>query len=547
MQPCASPSTGSLQLQTPKRDDTYNKRKAHHEALIGQLEQRLALVKAGGSENSVAQHRKRGKSLPRERIEAIIDPGTSFLEFSALAAWDMYDGGAHSASIVTGVGLVHGREVLFVANDATVKGGTYYPLTVKKHLRAQQIAKENGLPCVYLVDSGGAFLPLQDEVFPDRMHFGRIFYNQANLSSQGLPQISAVLGSCTAGGAYVPAMSDENIIVKGNGTIFLGGPPLVKASTGEDVTAEELGGADVHTSLSGVADHFASDEPHALRLCRDVMSHSGEPARPAAPDMEPEEPLYDPEELLGILPEDNAKALNVKNVIGRIVDGSRFHEFKARYGSTLVCGFAHIHGYPVGIVANNGILFGESAQKGAHFVQLCGQRRIPLLFLQNITGFMVGKAYEQGGIARDGAKMVNAVATVDVPKITVIIAGSHGAGNYGMCGRAYDPRFLFMWPNSRISVMGGAQAADVLTTVKQEQLHKQGKPAMEGAELEAFRKPTLDKYEAEGSPYHSTARLWDDGIIDPRDTRHVLGRCLRICSRAPTSGSKQSGYGVFRM
>jgi len=401
---------------------------------------------------------------------------------------------------------------------------------------------------VYLVDSGGAFLPLQDEVFPDQMHFGRIFFNQANMSSTGIPQISAVLGSCTAGGAYVPAMSDENIIVKGNGTIFLGGPPLVKASTGEEVTAEELGGADVHTSRSGVADHFAEDEPTALRLCREAIAHVGDTAAAAGtPELEPEAPLLDPSELLGLMPEENSKAFDVKQVIARVVDGSRFHEFKARYGPTLVCGFAHIHGYPVGIVANNGILFGESAQKGAHFVQLCNQRRVPLLFLQNITGFMVGKAYEQGGIARDGAKMVNAVACADVPKITVIIAGSHGAGNYGMCGRAYDPRFLFMWPNSRISVMGGSQAADVLATVKQDQLRRQGKPEMTEQQLEEFRRPTLEKYEREGSPYHSTARLWDDGIIDPRDTRHVLGRCLRICSRSPGSGGAAGRFGVFRM
>jgi len=398
------------------------------------------------------------------------------------------------------------------------------------------------------VDSGGAYLALQDEVFPDRMHFGRIFFNQARMSSQGIPQVSAVLGSCTAGGAYVPAMSDENIITRGNGTIFLGGPPLVKASTGEDVSAEELGGADVHTAKSGVADHFAEDEPHALRLCREVLAHAGDPAPAASPELEPEEPLADPGELLGILPEDNSKSFDIRQVIARIVDGSRLHEFKARYGPTLVCGFAHIHGYAVGIVANNGILFSESAQKGAHFIQLCGQRRVPLLFLQNITGFMVGKAYENAGIARDGAKLVNAVACVDVPKLTVIVGGSHGAGNYGMCGRAYDPRFLFMWPNARISVMGGAQAADVLTTVKQDQLQRQGKPAMEGDVLNSFRRPTLDKYETEGSPYHSTARLWDDGIIDPRDTRYVLGRCLRICSRQSGSGSPDRvGYGVFRM
>eukprot|EP00930_Biecheleria_cincta_P034965 TRINITY_DN24097_c0_g1_i1.p1 TRINITY_DN24097_c0_g1~~TRINITY_DN24097_c0_g1_i1.p1 ORF type:complete len:1192 (-),score=196.57 TRINITY_DN24097_c0_g1_i1:42-3617(-) len=547
VRPCEVSTATTIRLPAPRGDDgTFVMRKKHHAALIEELQQRLAVVRAGGGQKAVEQHRARGKALPRERIEAILDPGTHFLELSPLAAYDMYDKGAHSASMVTGIGLVHGQEVLFVANDATVKGGTYYPITVKKHLRAQQIAQENGLPCVYLVDSGGAYLPLQDEVFPDRMHFGRIFYNQANLSKEGLPQVSAVLGSCTAGGAYVPAMSDENIIVKGNGTIFLGGPPLVKASTGEEVTADELGGAEVHTSRSGVADHFAENEPQALAICREVLAHVGNPAQAKAPEMEPEAPLMDPEELLGIIPEDNSKALEIRNVIGRIADASRFHEFKAKYGVTLVCGFAHIHGYPVGIVANNGILFSESAQKGAHFVQLCGARQIPLLFLQNITGFMVGKAYEHGGIARDGAKLVNAVACVDVPKITVIIAGSHGAGNYGMCGRAYDPRFLFMWPNARIGVMGGAQAADVLTTVKQEQLQRQGQSPMSGKELEEFRRPTLEKYEVEGSPYHSTARLWDDGIIDPRDTRHVLGICLRICSRKPGDGISKS-FGVFRM
>eukprot|EP00931_Biecheleriopsis_adriatica_P049724 TRINITY_DN28770_c0_g4_i1.p1 TRINITY_DN28770_c0_g4~~TRINITY_DN28770_c0_g4_i1.p1 ORF type:complete len:1184 (+),score=242.43 TRINITY_DN28770_c0_g4_i1:24-3554(+) len=544
VRPCDGPSTTSLRLSRPLLNETFEKRKLHHGALLSELQQRLAVVHLGGGSQSVEQHRARGKALPRERIEAVLDPGTSFLELSPLAAFDLYDGGAHSAGIVTGIGLVHGREVLFVANDATVKGGTYYPMTVKKHLRAQQVAQENNLPCVYLVDSGGAYLPLQDDVFPDRMHFGRIFFNQAQMSKKGLPQVSAVLGSCTAGGAYVPAMSDENIIVKGNGTIFLGGPPLVKASTGEEVTADELGGAEVHTSKSGVADHFAENEPQALSICREVLAHLGDPSPAKTPELEPEAPLLDPEDLLGILPEDNSKALEIRNVIGRIVDGSRLHEFKAKYGATLVCGFAHIHGYPVGIVANNGILFSESAQKGAHFVQLCGQRKIPLLFLQNITGFMVGKAYEHGGIARDGAKMVNAVACVDVPKITVIIAGSHGAGNYGMCGRAYDPRFLFMWPNARISVMGGSQAADVLTTVKQDQLKRQGKPQMAGTQLEEFRRPTLEKYDMEGSPYHSTSRLWDDGIIDPRDTRHVLGRCLRICSRVPGEGTS---YGVFRM
>lgn len=544
---CEGATTTTLRLPAVRRDETFAKRKAHHEALIAELNERLEVVRAGGGERAVAQHRGRNKMLARERIEAVIDPGTTFMEIGALAAWDMYDGAAKSAGLAVGIGLVHGREVMFVANDATVKGGTYYPLTVKKHLRAQQIARENGLPCVYLVDSGGAYLPMQDEVFPDRLHFGRIFYNQAKMSSQGIPQVSVVLGSCTAGGAYMPAMSDENVIVKGNGTIFLGGPPLVKAATGEDVTPEELGGADVHTRISGVADHFAEDEQQALSICRDILAHTGDGPRPsAAPDLVPEAPLLDPEELLGIIPEDNAKAFDVRQVIGRIVDGSRFHEFKQRYGPTLVCGFAHIHGYEVGIVANNGILFSESALKGSHFIQLCGQRKIPLLFLQNITGFMIGKQYENGGIARDGAKMVNAVSCVDVPKLTVVIAGSHGAGNYGMCGRAYDPRFMFMWPNSRIGVMGGEQAAGVLTTVKQEQLKKLGKPEMVGEELEEFRRPTLEKYEKEGSPYYATARLWDDGVIDPRDTRQVLGRCLRISSRAPGSGAAGK-FGVFRM
>lgn len=550
VEPCAGQVFSTLKLLPPRQDDQFKIRKAHHEGLIATLEERLAHVAAGGSENAVAKHRKRNKALPRERIEAIIDPGTKFLEFSALAGWDLYPeygGKINSGGVITGVGVVHGREVLFVANDATVKGGTYYPITVRKHLRAQQIARENALPCVYLVDSGGAFLPLQDEVFPDRMHFGRIFFNQARMSSAGLPQISAVLGSCTAGGAYVPAMSDENIIVKGNGTIFLGGPPLVKAATGEDISAEELGGAEVHTTRSGVADHFAEDEPQAMNIVREVLAHTGATAPAGRPELEPEAPLFDPEQLLGLIPEDNSKAFDVRQVIARVVDGSRFHEFKARYGSTLICGFAHIHGYPVGIVANNGILFSESALKGAHFIELCDQRKIPLVFLQNITGFMVGKAYEIGGIARDGAKLVNAVACANVPKITMIIAGSHGAGNYGMCGRAYDPRFLFMWTNSRISVMGGAQAADVLTSVKQDQLKLKGKPVMEGEELEEFRRPTLEKYEAEGSPYHSTARLWDDGIIDPRDTRHVLGRCLRICSHSPGGGNPSGRFGVFRM
>jgi len=482
--------------------------------------------------------------LARERIDKIIDPGTAFLELSPLAAYELYDGRANSAGIVTGVGMIHGRECLFVANDATVKGGSYYPMTVKKHIRAQTVAHENNLPCIYLVDSGGAFLPMQDEVFPDIGHFGRIFRNQARMSGDGIPQVAAVLGSCTAGGAYVPAMSDESIIVKGNGTIFLAGPPLVKAATGEEVTAEELGGADVHTVQSGVADHFAEDELEALRMVRNVVENLG--SRELAPydRMDSEEPFHDAEDLLGLIPSDNRTPVDIKEIIARIVDGSRFHEFKSRYGKTLVCGFAQIHGFKVGIVANNGILFSESSLKGAHFVELCGQRGIPLIFLQNITGFMVGKVYEAGGIAKDGAKLVTAVSCVNVPKFTVIIGGSHGAGNYGMCGRAYDPRFLFMWPNSRISVMGGPQAADVLTTVKQDQREREGKAAMEGKELESFRAPILEKYETEGSPYYSTARIWDDGIIDPRDTRDVLGLCIATSQNAKLPNDR---FGVFRM
>eukprot|EP00440_Ansanella_granifera_P019967 gb/GFBE01021697.1/.p1 GENE.gb/GFBE01021697.1/~~gb/GFBE01021697.1/.p1 ORF type:complete len:1330 (+),score=334.12 gb/GFBE01021697.1/:1-3990(+) len=544
--PCEGRSVGALKLSALRKDDAFSSRQGRNQALLDELNKRLAEAHQGGGEKAVAQHRKRNKALPRERIQAIVDPGTEFLELSPLAANGMYGGSVHSAGVVTGVGVVHGREVLFVANDATVKGGTYHPITVKKHVRAQAIARENRLPCVYLVDSGGAFLPLQDEIFPDENHFGKIFYNQANLSGMGIPQISAVLGSCTAGGAYVPAMSDESIIVKGNGTIFLGGPPLVKAATGEDVTAEELGGAEVHTVKSGVADHFAEDETDALVQVRELMLHTGDAkALTAAPQMEPELPLYDPAELGGIIPEENSKKFDVYQIIARLVDGSRFKEFKSRYATTLVCGFAHIHGYPVGIVANNGILFGESAQKGAHFVQMCSQREIPLLFLQNITGFMVGKAYENGGIAKDGSKMVNAVACAAVPKITVIIGGSHGAGTYAMCGRAYHPRFMFAWPNAKVSVMGGQQAASVLATVKQDQLKREGKPPMDEAALAEFNKPTLEKYEKEGSVYYSTARLWDDGVIAPQDTRKVLGRCLRICSRTPFDKTKD--FGVFRM
>jgi 3-methylcrotonyl-CoA carboxylase beta subunit len=512
--------------------------------LVKVLKEKINEVKQGGGEKYVVRHRGRGKLLARERITEICDPGTPFLEFSSLAANGLYDSRAHSAGIITGIGVVHGKECLFVANDATVKGGSYYPLTVKKHIRAQEIADENNLTCIYLVDSGGAFLPMQDEVFPDKGHFGRIFRNQAILSSKGISQVAAVLGSCTAGGAYIPAMSDESIIVKGNGTIFLAGPPLVKSATGEEVTAENLGGADLHTRESGVADHFAEDEPEALRMVRNVVENLNIKPKHRL-DVEPsEEPNHDINDLMGIIPDDNRTPYDVREVISRIVDGSRFHEFKQRYGNTLVCGFAKIHGYPVGIVANNGILFSESSLKGAHFVELCGQRGIPLIFLQNITGFMVGRDAESGGIAKDGAKLVTAVSCVPVPKFTVIIGGSHGAGNYGMCGRAYDPRFVFMWPNSRISVMGGPQAADVLATVKQDQRERENLSPMSDYELDNLRKPILEKYETEGSPYYSTARLWDDGIIDPRDTRDILGLCISASLNAPFPDQK---YGVFRM
>ncbi len=533
-----------LPTRVNRSDPEFLEHKQFNQSLIDTLQERLIVASNGGGGKYVERHRGRDKLLARERIERIIDPGTAFLELSPLAAFELYDGRAHSAGIVTGVGMVHGRECLFVANDATVKGGSYYPMTVKKHIRAQTVAHENHLPCIYLVDSGGAFLPMQDEVFPDIGHFGRIFRNQARMSGDKIPQIAAVLGSCTAGGAYVPAMSDESIIVKGNGTIFLAGPPLVKAATGEEVTAEELGGAEVHTAQSGVADHFAEDETEALRMVRNIVENLGPRTLAASASSPSELPAHDVEDLLGLIPSDNRTPFDIKEIIARIVDGSRFHEFKSRYGTTLICGFAHIHGHKVGIVANNGILFSESSLKGAHFVELCGQRGIPLIFLQNITGFMVGKAYEAGGIAKDGAKLVTAVSCVNVPKFTVIIGGSHGAGNYGMCGRAYDPRFLFMWPNSRISVMGGPQAADVLTTVKQDQRAREGQPAMDGEELESFRSPILEKYETEGSPYYSTARLWDDGIIDPRDTRDVLGLCLATARNAPLPDDR---FGVFRM
>ena len=533
-----------LQTRINSSDESFKSNHEHNSALLATLRERLDVVQQGGGGKYVEKHRSRGKALPRERISAICDPGTPFLELSPLAAYDLYDGRAASAGMVTGVGVVHGRECLFVANDATVKGGSYYPMTVKKHIRAQEVADTNHLPCIYLVDSGGAFLPMQDEVFPDRDHFGRIFRNQAIMSGKGIPQIAAVCGSCTAGGAYVPAMSDESIIVKGNGTIFLAGPPLVKAATGEEVSAEDLGGADLHTAQSGVADHYAEDEPSALRMVRNIVENLNTGVKTKLDVQPPEDPAYSIDEILGIIPEDNRTPFDVREVISRIVDGSRFHEFKARYGPTLICGFARIHGYPVGIVANNGILFSESSQKGAHFVELCGQRGVPLVFLQNITGFMVGRDYEAGGIAKDGAKLVTAVSCVPVPKFTVIIGGSHGAGNYGMCGRAYDPRFLFMWPNSRISVMGGPQAADVLATVKQDQRAREGLEPMTGEEWSNFQSPILEKYEVEGSPYYSTARLWDDGIIDPRDTRDILGLAISASLNAPMPDTK---FGIFRM
>jgi acetyl-CoA carboxylase carboxyltransferase component len=529
----------------------FHRNAAHHQGLAAELRARLALVRAGGGPAAQARHAEQGKLFVRTRIDRLLDAGSPFLELSPLAAWEMYaeDGPADSpvapgAGIVTGIGRVSGRECLIVANDATVKGGAYFPLTVKKHLRAQQIALENHLPCLYLVDSGGAFLPLQDEVFPDVDDFGRIFYNQARLSAAGIPQLAAVMGSCTAGGAYVPAMSDESIIVAGTGTIFLGGPPLVKAATGVDVTAEALGGADVHTRRSGVADYYAADDDAALQTLRTIVGTLNTRKTVDLDLAPPEDPLYAPEELYGVLPASYREAYDVRELIARLVDGSRFQEFKARYGETLVCGFARLHGYPLGIVANNGVLFSESALKGAHFVELCTSRRIPLLFLQNITGFMVGEEYEARGIAKDGAKLVHAVANAEVPKLTVIVGGSFGAGNYGMCGRAYSPRFLWMWPNARISVMGGEQAANVLLTVKQDQLARLGRPLLDAAAAAAFKQPLLDKYEREGSPYYASARLWDDGILDPPATRTVLGLALSACLNAPVAPTR---YGVFRM
>jgi 3-methylcrotonyl-CoA carboxylase beta subunit len=522
-----------LTSQVETASAEFAARRAHHEGLRKELRATLATIRQGGGESAQRKHRARGKLFVRDRIDRLLDPGSPFLELSALAAHDVYEDATPAAGLVTGIGRLHGREVVIVANDATVKGGTYLPLTVKKHLRAQEVSLENRLPTVYLVDSGGAFLPLQAEVFPDKLHFGRIFRNQAVLSSMGVPQLAVVMGSCTAGGAYVPAMSDEAIIVKGNGTIFLAGPPLVKAATGEEVSAEDLGGADVHTRISGVADHFATDDEDALRQARALAASWNRAPRRAMDVAEPEAPRYDPEELLGVVPQDGRTPYDVREVIARVVDGSRFQEFKARYGTTLVTGFARIHGIPVGIVANNGVLFSASALKGAHFVELCGQRGLPLVFLQNVTGFMVGREAENGGIARDGAKLVQAVATVPVPKVTVIVGSSFGAGNYGMCGRAYDARFLFTWPNARISVMGGEQASQVLLTVKREQLAYEKKPALTAAEEDALTRPIREKYEREGVPAYGSARLWDDGVIEPQQTRDVLGLALSAALYAP--------------
>ena len=533
----------AIRTQIDPRSPDFIAHAAHHRQLAAELERRLARAAAGGGDKARQRHTERGKLLARDRIDALLDPGSAFLEIAALAAEDMYDGAAPAAGMVCGIGRVMGQEVVVVANDATVKGGTYFPITVKKHLRAQQIAHENRLPCIYLVDSGGAFLPLQDEVFPDREHFGRIFYNQARLSAENIPQIAVVMGSCTAGGAYVPAMCDESVIVKEQGTIFLGGPPLVKAATGEVVDAEALGGADVHTAVSGVADHYAEDDAHALQIARNIVGHLNRRKQLPVATRQPREPLYPADELYGIVPADTRRPFDIREVIARLVDGSDFEEFKARYGKTLVTGFAHLHGYPVGIVANNGILFSESALKGAHFIELCNQRGIPLVFLQNITGFMVGRKYENAGIAKDGAKMVTAVACSSVPKFTVVIGGSFGAGNYAMCGRAYGARFLWMWPNARISVMGGEQAASVLATVRRDAIEAGG-GQWSADEEEAFKAPVREQYEQQGSPWYATARLWDDGIIDPADTRRVLGLALSASLNAPIEPAR---FGVFRM
>jgi acetyl-CoA carboxylase carboxyltransferase component len=533
----------TIETRVDPQSKEFRDNKSHMEHLVADLIERTRRARQGGGPKSLQRHREQGKLPVRERVDRLLDEGSPFLELSPLAAEGLYDGEAPGAGIVTGIGRVSGSEVMVVANDATVKGGTYYPMTVKKHVRAQQIALENRLPCIYLVDSGGAFLPLQADVFPDKDHFGRIFFNQARMSAERIPQIAVVMGSCTAGGAYVPAMSDETVIVRGTGTIFLGGPPLVKAATGEEVSAEELGGADVHTRLSGAADYLAEDDHHALQIARTIVStlHS---TKRLPSDLAPAEaPLYDPREIYGIVPPDWRKSYNVHEVVARIVDGSRFDEFKARYGPTLVCGFARLHGFLIGIIANNGVLFSESALKATHFIELCNMRGIPLIFLQNITGFIVGKQYERSGIAKDGAKMVHAVANSVVPKFTVIIGGSFGAGNYGMCGRAYEPRLLWMWPNSRISVMGGEQAAGVLVTVKRDQLAREGRSLTPDEEA-AIRQPILDKYEHEGSPYYSTARLWDDGILDPAETRQALALGISAALNAPIPAPR---FGVFRM
>ena len=532
-----------IQSQVDKTSESFRKNHTNMVDLVKAFKNNIAKIKQGGGIKALEKHKARGKLTARERIAGLIDPGTSFLEFSSLAAWDMYEGIVPGGGLVTGMGLINSVECVIVANDATVKGGTYFPITVKKHLRAQEIAMENGLPCLYLVDSGGAFLPKQDEVFPDRDHFGRIFYNQARMSAQKIPQISIVMGSCTAGGAYVPAMSDENIIVKNTGSIFLGGPPLVRAATGEDVTVEELGGARVHSQISGVTDHFAENDEQALKIARQIVAHLNHQPRESLLCKTPEEPLYDGDDVYGIIPKDRREQFDVREIIARLVDGSEFHEFKRNYGNTLVTGFSHIWGMPLGVVANNGVLFSESALKATHFIELCNQRRVPLLFLQNITGFMVGKKYENEGIAKQGAKMVMAVSNTRVPKFTVVIGGSHGAGNYGMCGRAFGPRQLWMWPNARISVMGGEQAAQVLCTIKMEQMKSRGQEMGE-SEQESFKQPILEKYEKESSAYYSSARLWDDGIIDPLDTRQVLALGLKASLNKKWPDSTQ---GVFRM
>jgi acetyl-CoA carboxylase carboxyltransferase component len=532
-----------LETHIDPAGEQFERNRNQMETLVAELRERTAAARQGGGERALQRHREQGKLPVRERVARLLDPSSPFLELSPLAAWDLYDNDAPGAGIVTGVGRVSGREVVIVANDATVKGGTYYPVTVKKHVRAQEIALQNRLPCVYLVDSGGAFLPLQAEVFPDRDHFGRIFFNQARMSAEGIPQIAVVMGSCTAGGAYVPAMSDETIIVKGTGTIFLGGPPLVQAATGEEVSAEELGGADVHTRISGVADYLAEDDEHALHLARTVVETLHRTKQLPADVTRAEDPAYDPGEIYGIVNQDTRKPYEVREIIARLVDGSRFDEFKERYGTTLVTGFARLHGFLVGIIANNGVLFSESALKATHFIEVCNLRGIPLIFLQNITGFIVGRQYERAGIAKDGAKMVHAVANSVVPKFTVIIGGSFGAGNYGMCGRAYEPRLLWMWPNARISVMGGEQAAGVLTTVKRDQLARKGK-TLSAEEESAIRDPILQKYDHEGSPYYSTARLWDDGILDPVETRQALALGLSAAFNAPIPEAR---FGVFRM